>query len=116
MSTKLHHTSGDKSMPDNTVLVEYLNNALDETARRELEEMFTDDQQLGDAIEGLKQLKDGKEAAAINANLNRMIQAKIKNRRKKRLKSLSFPLWLILLMAVVLLLMLAGYVIISKLP
>lgn len=116
MSTKHHHKSVEKSMPDSAVLVEYLNNALDEKAQRELEEMFTDDEQLGDAIEGLKQLKDGKEAAAINANLNRMIQAKIKKRRKKRLKSLSFPLWLILLMAMVLLLMLAGYVVISKLP
>ena len=78
--------------------------------------MLTDDELLGDAMEGLKQLKDGHEAAHINAQLNRMIQEKIKKRRKPRLKSISFPLWIILLITTLLLLMLAGYVIISKLP
>jgi hypothetical protein len=45
-----------------------------------------------------------------------MIQEKIRKRRKIRLKSISFPLWIILLITTLLLLMLAGYVIISKLP
>jgi len=116
MSTNNLYTSGKKPMPDSEVLVGYLNNTLDIEAKRDLEEMFTDDELLGDAMEGLKQLKDGKEAAAINIHLNRMIQAKISKRRKRRLQSLSFPLWLVLLITTLLLLMLAGYVIISKLP
>lgn len=103
-------------MPDSEILLGYLNNALDNDAKRDLEEMFTEDELLGDAIEGLKQLKDGKEAAAINNHLKRMIQTKINKRRKRRLQSLSYPLWLVLLITILLLLMLAGYVIISKLP
>jgi hypothetical protein len=116
MSTKKTHILTNKSVPDNTVVLEYLNNHLEDEAKRELEEMLTDDELLGDAMEGLKQLKDGQEAAFINTQLNRMIQEKIRKRRKVRLTSISFPLWIILLITTLLLLMLAGYVIISKLP
>ena len=116
MSTKKPYAPTNKSVPDNTVVMGYLNNDLSTEEKRQLEEMLTEDELLGDAMEGLKQLKDGHEAALINAQLNRMIQEKIKKRRKPRLKSISFPLWIILLITTLLLLMLAGYVIISKLP
>lgn len=116
MSTKKHHIPTDKSVPDNTVVLEYLSNGLGDDAKRQLEEMLTEDELLGDAMEGLKQLKDGNEAAAISSQLNRMINEKIRKRRKVRLKSISFPLWIILLITTLLLLMLAGYMIISKLP
>jgi len=116
MSTNKPQIPSNKPVPDNTVVLEYLNNHLDDEAKRQLEEMLTDDALLGDAMEGLKELKDGHEATMINIQLNRMIQEKIKKRRKIRLKSISFPLWIILLITTLLLLMLAGYVIISKLP
>jgi hypothetical protein len=116
MSTKKHHIPTNKSVPDNSVVLEYLNNDLGDDAKRQLEEMLTEDELLGDAMEGLKQLKDGNEAAAISSQLNRMINEKIRKRRKVRMKSISFPLWIILLITTLLLLMLAGYVIISKLP
>jgi hypothetical protein len=116
MSTKKPHILPNKSVPDNAVVLGYLNNDLGDEAKRQLEEMLTEDQLLGDAMEGLKQLKDGNEAAIISNQLNRMIQEKIRKRRKIRLKSISFPLWIILLITTLLLLMLAGYVIISKLP
>ena len=116
MSTKKHHIQTNKSVPDNTVVLEYLNNDLGDDAKRQLEEMLTDDEMLGDAMEGLKQLKNGNEAAAISSELNRMIKAKLRKRRTVRMKSISFPLWIVLLITTLLLLMLAGYVIISKLP
>ena len=116
MSTKKHHIPTNKSVPDNSVVLEYLNNDLGDDAKRQLEEMLTDDELLGDAMEGLKQLKNGNEAAAISSELNRMIKAKIRKRRMVRMKSISFPLWIVLLITTLLLLMLAGYVIISKLP
>jgi len=116
MSTKQPQIIPNKSVPDNTVVLEYLNNDLSDEAKRQLEEMLTDDELLGDAMEGLKQLKDGHEAAFISSRLNKMIQEKIRKRRKNRLKLISFPLWIILLITTLLLLMLAGYVIISKLP
>ncbi len=116
MSNNHPHASDNRPLPDSELLLDYLNNALDKKAKRDLEEMLTEDELLGDAIEGLKQLKDGKEAAAINIQLNRMIRSKISKKKNKKLKSLSFPLWLVLLITTLLLLMLAGYVIISKLP
>ena len=116
MSTKKHHLPPNKTLPNNTVVLEYLNDDLGDEAKRQLEEMLTDDELLGDAMEGLKQLKDGHEAAIISSQLNKMIQEKIKKRRKIRLTSISFPLWIVLLITTLLLLMLAGYVIISKLP
>jgi len=116
MSTNKPHIPSNKSVPDNSIVLEYLNNHLEDEAKRQLEEMLSDDEMLGDAMEGLKHLKNGHEATIINAQLNRMIQEKIKKRRKIRLTSISFPLWIILLITTLLLFMLAGYVIISKLP
>ncbi len=116
MSTNKPHIPLNKSVPDNSIVLEYLNNHLEDEAKRQLEEMLSDDEMLGDAMEGLKKLKNGHEATIINAQLNRMIQKKIKKRRKIRLTSISFPLWIILLITTLLLLMLAGYMIISKLP
>ena len=116
MSTNKPQIPQDKPVPDNSVLLEYLNNDLGDEEKRELEELLTEDELMGDAMEGLKQLKDGHEAALISNQLNRMIQEKIRKRRKVKLKSISFPLWIILLITTLLLLMLAGYVIISKLP
>ena len=116
MSTNKPPIPQNKPVPDNSVVLEYLNNDLGDEEKRELEELLTEDELMGDAIEGLKQLKDGHEAAIINNQLNRMIQEKIRKRRKIKLKSISFPLWIILLITTLLLLMLAGYVIISKLP
>ena len=69
MSTKKHHLPPNKTLPDNTVVLEYLNNDLGDEAKRQLEEMLTDDELLGDAMEGLKQLKDGHEAAIISSQL-----------------------------------------------
>lgn len=115
MSTNKPYTAAMRPVPDNTAVLEYLNDNLSNEEKRQLEEMLADDDLLGDAMEGLKQLKDGQEAAIINTQLNRMIQEKIRNRRKTRLKSISFPLWIILLITTLLLLMLAGYIIISKL-
>ena len=116
MSTKKSPITPNKSIPDNSVVLEYLNNDLGVEAKRQLEEMIAEDELLGDAMEGLKQLKDGHEAATISNQLNKMIQEKIRKRRRIKLKSISFPLWIILLITTLLLLMLAGYVIISKLP
>jgi hypothetical protein len=116
MSTNKPYNTAIRPVPDNDAVLEYLNNSLSDEAKRQLEEMLTEDELLGDAMEGLKQLKDGKEATMISTHLNRMIQEKIKKRRKIRLKSISFPLWIILLITTILLLMLAGYVIIRKLP
>ena len=82
MSTKKPHIPPNKSVPDNTVVLEYLNNDLSDAAKRQLEEMLTEDELLGDAMEGLKQLKDGHEAAAISSQLNRMIKDKIRKRRR----------------------------------
>lgn len=116
MSTNKPQIPQNKPVPDNSLVLEYLNNDLSDEAKRELEELLTEDELVGDAMEGLKQLKDGHEVAIINNQLNRMIQEKIRKRRKVKLKSISFPLWIILLITTLLLLMLAGYVIISKLP
>lgn len=116
MSTNKPQIPKNNSVPDNSVVLEYLNDNLGNEEKRALEELLTEDELMGDAMEGLKQLKDGHEAAIISSQLNRMIQEKIKKRRKVKLKSISFPLWIILLITTLLLLMLAGYVIISKLP
>ena len=69
-----------------------------------------------DAPRFYQQPEGGSRGLIINNQLNRMIQDKIRKRRKIKLKSISFPLWIILLITTLLLLMLAGYVIISKLP
>lgn len=106
----------NKVIPDEKVLISYLNNELNAEEKRVLEEWINDDPLVGDAMEGLYGLKEKADLIEINHSLARMIEKQIsKKKKKKKFQPLGFPLWLVLLITLTLLAILGGYVLISLL-
>jgi|LakMenE18May11ns_1017448.scaffolds.fasta_scaffold8288639_1 hypothetical protein len=94
-------------------VLQYLNNTLTLEEKRKLEERFSDDQMLVDAIEGLREM-DLNETAKIDSHLKKYIKHKIVKKERDR-KQFSFPSWLITSLIILLLLISLGYFVISKL-
>ena len=106
-----------KTIPTAQDLIGYLQDSISEREKREMEEMISDDQLVGDAVEGLLSMKSEQDIQMINRSLSNMIDDKLsKKRRKKRIiKPIGFPLWLVLLITVTLLAILGGYVLVHLL-
>lgn len=100
--------------PGNHSVLHYLNNSLPDDQIRKFEEALTEDEMLGDALEGLSQL-NRKDAEEINLRLNTYINHKIVNKKSKYKNSLGFPYWLIMTIIILLILISLGYFIVYKL-
>ena len=104
----------NKMIPDQKVLISYLNDELSAEEKRALEEMIIDDPLVGDAVEGLYGLKEKSDITEINQSLSLIIENQVR-KKKKTYQPLGFPLWLILLISLTLMVVLVGYVLISLL-
>ena len=106
----------NKMIPDQQVLISYLNDELSAEEKRALEEMIIDDPLVGDAVEGLYGLKEKSDITEINQSLSLIIENQVRKKKKKKTyQPLGFPLWLILLISLTLMVVLVGYVLISLL-
>jgi len=115
MKNKVQPEILQQEIPENSVLMNYISNAMNEPQKRELEEWISDDIMLGDAIEGLKQIENADDINKINDSLSAMIDKKIRKKKRKMLNPIQFPLWLTLLITTMLLAILVGYVLIKML-
>lgn len=107
--------SVDPGYPSNELLMNYLSGKISNDDRRMLEEFLTDDDFGGDAIEGLQQVIDKSETQKIDQKLKKSIHYTLLKKGKKNKTPLAYPLWLMLLITLLLLVIIAGYVILSKL-
>lgn len=106
----------NKMIPDEKVLISYLNDELNAEEKRALEELINDDPLVGDAVEGLYGLKEKSVLTEINQSLSHIIENQVrKKKKKKKYQPLGFPLWLVLLITLTLMVVLGGYVLISLL-
>ena len=91
-------------------IMQYLQQETGPGEMREIEKGMADSPFLSDAMEGLLSVKESGDLKGImtqiNSDLNRQIQ---KRRRRKRLKAIGFPGWILLALLVVILAMVAGY-------
>lgn len=116
MKKPIKNKAAEELVPGPEALINYFNDQLSAAEKRKMEEMMTDDPLIGDAVEGLHQLQEINELENINQSLERMIDRKIgKKNKKKVLKAMRYPLWMILLITITLLAILGGYVLISLL-
>ena len=115
MTRENKHNSVDPGYPSNELLMNYLSGKLSKDERRILEEFLTDDDFGSDAIEGLQQVIDNSETKRIEKKLKKSIHYTLFKKAKKNKAPLTYPLWLISLIAFVLLVILAGYFILSSL-
>jgi hypothetical protein len=109
-----HHINN--IIPEEKILINYLNDQLTSEEKRALEELINEDPMIGDAVEGLYEMKDRKDLKKINQSLSLNIETQIRKKRKKKIfQPLGFPLWMVLLITMTLLVTLGGYVLISLL-
>lgn len=100
--------------PGTHSILHYLNNSLPHDQIRKFENELTEDEMLGDALEGLSQLNI-KDAEEINLHLKNYINHKIVNKKSKNKNNLGFPYWLIMTIIFLLILISVGYFIVYKL-
>lgn len=105
------------TIPATQDLISYLQDSISKTEKRKMEEMISDDQMVGDAVEGLLTLNNEQDLQLINRSLSNMIDDKLSKKRRKKqiIRPISFPLWLVLLITVTLLAILGGYVLVQML-
>jgi hypothetical protein len=95
-------------------ILNYLSNSLPHDEIRKFEDALTEDEMLGDALEGLSQLniKDAKE---INIDLNNYINKKIVKSNNRNKNNLGFPYWIVMTIIILFLLIAVGFFIVHKL-
>jgi hypothetical protein len=100
--------------PKGKEMLDYLEGRMSAQEKRKLEELITDDEFTGDALEGLSSLENTGLASQIHNRLQKRINKHL-YRKNKKLLPLNFPIWIVLLISVLLLIALAGYVLIALL-
>lgn len=105
----------ENSIPENTLLINYLHDKLTTQEKRKVEELISDDLLLGDALEGLQQMNNPEALNEISSSLERMIDKNLTKKKKKQLRPIGFPAWMTLLITITLLAVLSGYILIKML-
>lgn len=100
--------------PGTDSVLHYLNNSLSDDQIRKFEDAITEDEMLGDALEGLS-LLNVKDAEEINLHINNYINHKIVNKKSNNKSNLGFPYWLVMTLIFLLILISIGYFIVYKL-
>ncbi len=94
-------------------LFDYLHNKMSNSERHDFEMEFNEDPFLLDAMEGLMDLNEPQKANQIHEQLLQFIKVKTNKRKLKKIKPIQFPNWLILLIATVFLMAVAGVILIK---
>ena len=100
---------------DDAVVINYLNGKLSDAERHSLESTLMGDDFGADALEGLQHLNNSTEISTVHNNLHRFINRKITNKKSSQKTAIGFPMWIILLIAVLLTVTIFGYLIINQL-
>lgn len=94
------------------MMVDYLIGKDAALQKHETEDILMNDPFVADAIEGLYGNFNDQELNQVKNKLNNFISNKVKNQKNKLHKTLSFPLWIVLLLIILLLISITGYVLI----
>jgi hypothetical protein len=94
------------------MMVEYLIGKNAALQKHEAEDTLMNDPFVADAIEGLYGNFNDQELNQVKNKLNSFISNKVRNPKNRSNKTISFPLWIVLLSIVLLLISIVGYVLI----
>ena len=102
------------SLPNQLEIISYLNGTIDNEKRRSLEIQLTNDEFLGDAIEGLKEIQSDTDLNILHSTVAYSIKRNLNKTKSKN--NLQYPIWMIVLtMGLIFSLVVIGYWIISTL-
>ena len=96
-------------------LLDYLNRNLPAHEAHEVEKQMADDPFMNDAVEGLEKFNNKKDLSLYVDQLNRNLKQQLKKKRDRRAKrKLKEQPWLYFTIALLLILLVIGYVIVKK--
>ena len=106
----LSHLSTDI---DQETLLLYLQDKLPEDKKHELEKRLMENEFAGDALEGLREIKDKQQISYMVEMLNRDLKKKTEKKRKRREKmQIKDQSWLYISVIIIILLILISYMVI----
>ena len=105
--------SYEKDKSNENRLFDYLHDKMSNKERHAFEMETNEDPFLLDAMEGLMKLNEPNKANQIHGELLQFIKVKTSKRKIKKTNPIQFPTWLILLIATVFLMAVAGVVLIK---
>lgn len=101
-------------VPEHQEILNYIDGTIDDKKKRVFEEQFAEDEFLGDAIEGLQTIGSASELKVLHNSVQNAWQRKLK--RRSKIERLIYPTWMLVLsIGLILLIILAGYWIVSML-
>ena len=102
---------------NNQKLIDYVSGRLSPEDAHEVEKLMADNNFTNDAVEGLQNIKPGKDLELLADQLNRDLQKKLaeKKRRKEKRKLKEEP-WILFAVALILVLIVVAYLFLKKFP
>ncbi|MEO7120380.1 MAG: hypothetical protein ABIY62_04755 [Ginsengibacter sp.] len=111
----LNILSNDDEDIDNQKLLDYLNDNLSETEKRDFEKEMVNSDMLNDVVEGLGKFKNKKHVNALveqlNSNLKTQLQKKKSKKEKRAIKNLNGVYFAVVMILIIILL---AFIIIKK--
>jgi hypothetical protein len=100
---------------DNQKLLDYLNDKLSDTEKRDFEKEIVNSDMLNDFVEGLGKFKNKKDVNALveqlNSNLKKQLQKKKSKKLKRQIKNLN---WLYFAIVMILIIILIAFIVIKN--
>lgn len=115
MKKDLNHilSNSDNKVAPETLLL-YLQGKLSPEQQHEVEKQLLNDDFETDALEGLKQIKDGAQVTHVIEQLNHDLRKKTGPKKRKRKSEFKEDPWLWISLFIILLLVVISYIIIHK--
>ncbi|HEX6194023.1 MAG TPA: hypothetical protein VFZ42_16735 [Chitinophagaceae bacterium] len=108
----LSHLSTDI---DQETLLLYLQDKLPEEKKHELEKQLMENEFAGDALEGLREIKDKQQISFMVEMLNRDLKKKTEKKRKRREKmQIKDQTWLYISAIIIILLIIISYLVVLR--
>ena len=101
---------------DNQKLMDYISGKLSGQEKHEVEKWMADNDFINEAVEGLQQVKSGKDITGYTDQLNKQLSQYIAQKKKRRLKrNIAFTSWSYLAILLILALAIIVFLIVYKL-
>ena len=100
---------------DQETLLLYLQGKLSEEKKHEIEKNLMENEFVGDAVEGLQEIKDKQQIAYMVEMLNRDLKSKLEKKKKRREKMrIKNQPWLYISLLILILLIILAYMVIHR--
>ncbi len=116
MSEELNDIPGEHIDKNQQKLFDYLTSRMPDQEQHDFEAHMEEDDFMSDAVEGLQSVKDKNNLASLVLQLNADLKKQVNNKKaRKEKRNIKEQPWIYFALVLLLLLIVAGYLVISRL-